>query len=178
MHTCGLLSINVQSAAAYIPTKIFDEFTYSPPIRPLSASPTPPESSQTDETTILEFPLRTFLDSLSIFTGSAPSAAEGRTQNRRWVRDREQGGDDDAPRGRIEAYFGAAAGKTVGMRLSYAGEGHPLSLLMCVSSHHIRTYALSMMTSAEGSAEPDAKFEITTYTAETQPDVSFDIEQT
>lgn len=129
--------IKVQVAAAYIPAQIFDEFTYSP-IKPLSASPTPPETSQTEETTMLEFPLRTFLDSLSIFsTGSAPTASEGRTQNRRWVRDREPGGDDDVPRGRIEGYFGATAGKTVGMRLSYAGEGHPLSLLMCVSSRHM-----------------------------------------
>jgi hypothetical protein len=129
--------IKVQVAAAYIPAQIFDEFTYSP-TKPLSASPTPPETSQTEETSMLEFPLRTFLDSLSIFsTGSASTASEGRAQNRRWVRDREPGGDDDVPRGRIEAYFGATAGKTVGMRLSYAGEGHPLSLLMCVSSHHM-----------------------------------------
>jgi hypothetical protein len=35
-----------------------------------------------------------------------------------------------------------------------------------------------MVPSAEGSAEPDAKFEITTYTAENQPDMSFDIERT
>jgi hypothetical protein len=171
--------INVRVAAAYIPAQIFDEFTYSPPFKPLSASPTPPEPSQTEETTMLEFPLRTFLDSLSIFsTGSAPSVSEGRTQNRRWVRDREQGGEDDVPRGRIEAYFGATAGKTVGMRLSYAGEGHPLSLLMCVFSHRVHIDTLLMMTSGEGSVEPDAKFEITTYTAETQPDMSFDIEQT
>lgn len=130
--------IKVQLAAAYIPAQIFDEFTYSP-TKPLSASPTPPETSQTEETTMLEFPLRTFLDSLSIFsTGSAPTASEGRAQNRRWARDREPGGDDDVPRGRIEAYFGATAGKTVGMRLSYAGEGHPLSLLMCVSSHYMQ----------------------------------------
>ena len=130
--------LKVQVAAAYIPAQIFDEFTYSP-IKPLSASPTPPETSQTEETTMLEFPLRTFLDALSIFsTGSASTASEGRAQNRRWVRDREPGGDDDVPRGRIEAYFGATAGKTVGMRLSYAGEGHPLSLLMCVSSHHVQ----------------------------------------
>jgi cell cycle checkpoint protein len=77
---------------------------------------------------MLEFPLRVFIDSLSIFsTGPAPSVSEG---NRRWVRGREHGGDDDAPPGRIEAYFGAGPGKTVGMRLSYVGEGHPLSLLM------------------------------------------------
>lgn len=130
--------IKVQVAAAYIPAQIFDEFAYTP-IKPLSASPTPPETSQMEETTMLEFPLRTFLDSLSIFsTGSAPTASEGRIQNRRWVRDREPGGDDDVSRGRIEAYFGATTGKTVGMRLSYAGEGHPLSLLMCVSSHHMQ----------------------------------------
>jgi hypothetical protein len=130
--------IKVHVAAAYIPAQIFDEFTYSP-IKPLSASPTPPETSQTEETTVLEFPLRTFLDSLSIFsTGSAHTTSEGRTQNRRWVRDHEPGGDVDVPRGRIEAYFGATAGKTVGMRLSYAGEGHPLSLLVCVSSHHMQ----------------------------------------
>jgi len=134
-----LFLIKMQVAAAYIPAQIFDEFTYSP-IKPLSSSPTPPETSQTEETTMLEFPLRTFLDSLSIFsTGSAPAASEGRTQNRRWVRDREPGGDDDVPRGRIEAYFSTTAGKTVGMRLSYAGEGHPLSLLMCVSSNRVQT---------------------------------------
>ncbi|KAI0293392.1 Rad1/Rec1/Rad17 [Russula brevipes] len=169
MITSGGLTVFVEesslvSAASYIPAQIFDEFTYSPPIRPRSASPTPPEPSQTEEATVLEFPLHTFIDSLSIFsTGSAPgvSVSEGRTQNRRWVRDRDRGGDDDVPRGRIEAYFGATAGKTVGMRLSYAGEGHPLSLLI-----------------AEGSADPDAKFEVTTYTVEAQPDMSFDIEQT
>lgn len=129
-----LIGVHVQSAAAYIPSQIFDEFAYSPPIRPPSISPTPPVPSQTEEATVLEFPLHTFIDSLSIFsTGPAPSVTEGRAQNRRWVRDRENAGDDDAPRGRIEAYFGATTGKSVGMRLSYAGEGHPLSLLMCVS---------------------------------------------
>ena len=139
VYACIQFLIKVQVAAAYIPAQIFDEFTYSP-IKPLSASPTPPEASQTEETTMLEFPLRTFLDSLSIFsTGSAPTASEGRPQNRRWARDREADGDDNVPRGRIETYFGVTAGKTVGMRLSYAGEGHPLSLLMCVCSHHIQT---------------------------------------
>jgi len=100
------------------------------------------------------------------------------------MRERENAGDDDAPRGRIEAYFGATTGKSVGMRLSYAGEGHPLSLLMCVSPpfHYtsIRPDNMILTTtlSAEGSAEPDAKFEVTTYTVEAQPDISFDIEQT
>jgi len=151
-----------QVAAAYIPAQIFDEFTYSPPIQTPSSSPTQPGPSQTEETTVLEFPLHTFIDSLSIFsTGSAPSVSEERAQNWRRARDREHRGDDDVPRGRIESYFGPAAGKTVGMRMSYAGEGHPLSLLI-----------------AEGSVEPDAKFEVTTYTVESQPDISFDIEQT
>lgn len=153
------------AAAAYIPVQIFDEFTYNPPTSPSaspSASPTPPQQSQTEKSTVLEIPLRVFIDSLSIFsTGPAPSIVEGRANNRRWVRDRDNGGEDDVPRGRIEAYFAPVSGKTVGMRLSYAGEGHPLSLLV-----------------AEGSTEPDAKFEVTTYTADSQPDMSFDIEQT
>jgi len=128
---------------------------------------------------VLEFPLHTFIDSLSIFsTGSAPSAPEGRAQNWRRARDREHRGDDDVPRGRIESYFGAAAGKTVGMRLSYAGEGHPLSLLMYVPPPFMHMDTLFPMRSAEGSVEPDAKFEVTTYTVEAQPDISFDIEQT
>ena len=139
--------VHAQIAAAYVPAHIFDEFTYSPPIKPPSASPTPPDASQAEEATVLEFPLCVFIDSLSIFsTGSAPSVSEARVQNRRWVREREPGGDDDVPRGRIEAYFGAGAGKTVGMRLSYAGEGHPLSLLMCVFSQYIRmNTALTIM---------------------------------
>lgn len=150
------------AAAAYIPSQIFDEFTYNPPVASPSASPTPPELSQAEAQTVLEFPLRVFIDSLSIFSaGPAPSIVEGRAKERRWVRGRDNGGEDDVPRGRIEAYFGPVSGKTVGMRLSYAGEGYPLSLLV-----------------AEGSAEPDAKFEVTTYTADSQPDMSFDIEQT
>lgn len=42
----------------------------------------------------------------------------------------------------------------------------------------MRVEAPLTMLSAEGSAEPDAKFEVTTYTADSQPDMSFDIEQT
>jgi len=42
----------------------------------------------------------------------------------------------------------------------------------------MRVNALLTTLSAEGSAEPDAKFEVTTYTVEAQPDMSFDIEQT
>jgi hypothetical protein len=42
----------------------------------------------------------------------------------------------------------------------------------------MRLNALLTTLSAEGSVEPDAKFEITTYTVEAQPDMSFDIEQT
>ncbi|KAI0259924.1 Rad1-domain-containing protein [Gloeopeniophorella convolvens] len=145
------------SAAAYIPAQVFDEFTYHPPARAHSASPTPPDGSQAEEATVLEFPLRVFIDSLSIFsTGAASSATEGRAQTRRWVRE-----EDDTPRGRIESYFAAATGKTVGMRLSYAGAGHPLSLLI-----------------AEGTSDPDAKFEVTTYASDTPPDMSFEIEQT
>ena len=131
LSTSTSTSLRVHVAAAYVPAQIFDEFTYNPPIKSPSASPTPPEASQAEEPSMLEFPLRVFIDSLSIFsTGPAPSVSEGRAQNRRWVREREHGGDDDVPPGRIEAYFGAGAGKTVGMRLSYVGEGHPLSLLM------------------------------------------------
>ncbi|KAH8991120.1 Rad1-domain-containing protein [Lactarius hatsudake] len=165
--TSGGLTVFVEessiiAAAAYVPAQIFDEFTYNAPVSSPSASPTPPGLSQSEEPTVLEFPLRIFIDSLSIFsTGPAPSVVEGRAKTRRWVRDRDDGGEDDVPRGRIEAYFSPVSGKTVGMRLSYAGEGHPLSLLV-----------------AEGSAEPDAKFEVTTYTADSQPDMSFDIEQT
>jgi cell cycle checkpoint protein len=163
-----------RAAAAYIPVQIFDEFTYNRPVA--SPSATPPELSPTGGSTVLEFPLRVFIDSLSIFsTGPAPSIVEGRTNNRRWVRDR---GEDDVPRGRIEAYFGPVSGKTVGMRLSYAGEGHPLSLLVCVPSRCMHVNAPLTMLSAEGSTEPDAKFEVTTYTADSQPDMSFDIEQT
>lgn len=140
-----LTDVHARPAAAYLPAQIFDEFTYNPPIKPLSSSPTPPVPSQTEQATVLEFPLHTFIDSLSIFsTGPAPSVPEGRAQNRRWVRDRERAGDDDAPRGRIEAYFGSTAGKTVGMRLSYAGEGHPLFLLVCVPSFSL--YALERLT--------------------------------
>lgn len=42
----------------------------------------------------------------------------------------------------------------------------------------MRVNAPLTMLSAEGLTEPDAKFEVTTYTADSEPDMSFDIEQT
>ena len=96
-----------------------------------------------------EIPLNTLIECLNIFGtagilnattaisgssggGGAPSNSK---QAKKWRRagDGDSDGEGRAGRRGIEAYFGSGAGeKRTGMRLSYAGAGYPLTLIMYV----------------------------------------------
>ncbi|KAA1477107.1 Rad1-domain-containing protein [Dentipellis sp. KUC8613] len=165
-------------ATAYVFADIFDEYTYTPAPTPAprahtpTSSLTPPPPTATpaeDKTTVLEIPLATLIDCLNIF-GTA-GAAGGGAKHKRWLRpgdddDADRDGDGDGAggrgRGKIDQYFTAAGGeKSTGMRMTYTGEGHPLTLLV-----------------AEESTGPTATCEITTYDAEPRLELPFDAEQT
>ncbi|KAI0059048.1 Rad1-domain-containing protein [Artomyces pyxidatus] len=150
------------TATAYIFKDIFDEFAYHPhhPPRSLSRepspSPTPPPPAPGEIETALEIPLTTLIDCLNIF-GTAglttSGGGGGASKGKKW---RRTGDDDRGAENRIEQFF-AGGEKRTGMRLSYAGVGHPLTLLV-----------------AEDAAGPTARCEVTTYDAEPQLDLEFD----
>ncbi|TFY79898.1 hypothetical protein EWM64_g4118 [Hericium alpestre] len=166
------MSLSYKSATAYVFADIFDEYIYTPPPAPASPPSTPSSSltpppvpaSQSDTPpTVLEVPLGTLIECLNIF-GTAGAGASG-AKHKKWRKAGDDDGDahdDEGHGGRIENFFGPAGGeKRTGMRLSYAGEGHPLTLLVL-----------------EDAAGPTATCEITTYDAEPHLELPFDAEQT
>ncbi|THH21077.1 hypothetical protein EW146_g419 [Bondarzewia mesenterica] len=164
-------------ATAYVFADIFEEYTYhAPPTSPSDSPPASPapfgtqaSTSSRTSNTMLEIPLNVLIDCINIFGAAGPGAGTG-VKHKQWVR----AGDDDRERedatrnngrandgnGRIEQYFSNGDNAT-GMRMSYAGEGHPLVLLI-----------------AEGSPGLTATCEITTYEAEPHLELPFDAEQT
>lgn len=97
-----------------------------------------------------EVSLNTVIDCLNIFgtAGPTPSTGSGGSGgNKRWKKQGEgsgnESGEDDDIRGRgnrIEPFIGTSE-KHTGMRMTYAGGGYPLTLLMYVHSfscgHHV-----------------------------------------
>ena len=151
------------AATAFIFGHIFDEFIHEPDAaRPPPSSqdpvlPVPGPEDDEERTTAFEIPLNTLLDCLSVF-GSASLASSASAKKKKGAGDGHEsdGGGAGGRRGRdkgkgraadvgvgaanpaagnarLEQWF-APAQKDAGMRLSYAGPGHPLTLFMCVSS--------------------------------------------
>lgn len=104
------------------------------------------DSSQTTEidNMAFEIPLNTVIDCLNIF-GSAGISSSGGGSYKKWkategeAEDEEGTGDQDRDRRRrndarpargIESYFGGGSEKRTSMRLSYAGPGYPLTLIL------------------------------------------------
>ncbi|KAJ6606366.1 Rad1/Rec1/Rad17 [Mycena vulgaris] len=140
---------------AYIFAHVFDEYTYN------SESTAVPHGSQNSDSeeddAAFEIPLNTLIECLNIF-GTAGSSFK------KWKR-------ADDPRGRrhsnggssakgIDQYFGSTSEKGTGMRMSYAGSGYPLTLLI-----------------AEDAAGPTTTCEITTYEAEPHLQLPFEPER-
>ncbi|KAI0320312.1 Rad1/Rec1/Rad17 [Amylostereum chailletii] len=158
-------------ATAYVFADIFDEYTYTAAPAPRShsqssPSPTPPPNSQADSTTALEIPLNTLIECLNIFGNAGQGSAGGGTKGKKWKRQGEdEEGDEDDRRaggnGKIDQYFSGGGDKRTGMRMSYAGDGHPLTLII-----------------AEDTSGPTARCEVTTYDAEPQLDLPFDSDET
>lgn len=123
---------------------VFDEFEYNPEAARSSQDPEPSQEEDEEQTTAFEIPLNTLMDCLNILgtAGVAPNStskkkkkadddSDGGTGARR--KDKGKGRADDLAAGnsRLEQWF--TPGKGTGMRMSYAGPGHPLTLLVYVN---------------------------------------------
>ncbi|KAF7359202.1 Cell cycle checkpoint protein RAD1 [Mycena sanguinolenta] len=161
---------------AYIFAHVFDEYTYN------SETATAPQDSQNsdpdeEDNVAFEIPLNTLIECLNIFgTAGSIGAVTGSSTGtyKKWKRSgdgSDQEGDDDDGHGRrtssgtggtrgIENYFGNASDKGTGMRMSYAGSGCPLTLLI-----------------AEDAAGPTTTCEITTYEPEPHLQLPFESER-
>ncbi|KAJ7677254.1 Rad1/Rec1/Rad17 [Mycena rosella] len=131
-------------------------------------------SDPDEDNAAFEIPLNTLIECLNIFgtagySASASGAGGTTGKYKKWKRageDSDQEGDEDDARGRrqsngtargIDSYFGSAAEKGTGMRMTYAGSGYPLTLLI-----------------AEDAAGPTTTCEITTYEAEPHLQLPFE----
>ncbi|THG96781.1 hypothetical protein EW026_g5123 [Hermanssonia centrifuga] len=176
-------------ATAYIFSSVFDEYEYQPEAPPpqpsadSSSSANPPPATDV----AFEIPLNTLIECLNIFgtAGTSNSNLNPSTKTRQWrkVGEEEDGDDQDELRGsgasrrrdgrgrgrgrgggasgngRIDQFFGAEKGTA--MRVSYAGPGYPLTLLI-----------------TEDSGGPTATCEITTFEPEPQLELPFEADQT
>jgi cell cycle checkpoint protein len=170
----GCLISSTVTAMAFINADIFDEYTYTPSPssrtnRHLhrSRSSSSPPSSQTENSdedkdedkdeepsVAFEIPLNTLIDCLNIFgtAGSfSTSSASSSSNKKRWRRadDDDDGGfgeEREARRGPIDNYFsGGKDEKRTGMRMSFAGAGYPLILLMWVPSSPVHPFVFRFM---------------------------------
>ncbi|KAJ7611609.1 Rad1/Rec1/Rad17 [Roridomyces roridus] len=154
---------------AYIFSGVFDEFTYNSENPP--AAPPDSQTSDQDEdedNAAFEVPLNTLIECLNIFGTAGPSASAGNSggKYKKWKEDSDHEGDEEADAGGrrrqsssskgIDSYFGSAAGKGTGMRMTYAGSGYPLTLLI-----------------SEDASGPTTTCEITTYEAEPHLELDF-----
>lgn len=134
---------------AYITSDIFDEYKYSPPSR--RSPPAPPSSSQAEDSdyepdsnsadsSAFEIPLNTIIECLNIF-GTAGPVSNGSNisggangKQRKWRRaDDDSGNEAEDRRGPLDNYVWSRKDeKRTGMRMSFAGAGYPLTLLMFV----------------------------------------------
>lgn len=142
------------SATAYVDADVFDEFTYTHPPAParrqrLGSNSSQNENSENEggedeegESVAFEIPLNTLIECLNIFgtAGPLPTANVGGKKERKWRRADDGDGDGDGDgnygsgertRGPIDNFFGGGKDdKRTGMRMSFAGPGYPLTLLM------------------------------------------------
>lgn len=137
-------------ATAYVNANLFDEYTVSQPTshsvhnRQSQSPPSSPAENPDDEQEVnvaFEIPLNTLIECLNIF-GTAGALPNFNTYNskkeRQWRRvDDDEGGfgeERESRTGPIDNYFSRGKDeKRTGMRMSFVGDGYPLTLLMWVS---------------------------------------------
>ncbi|KAH9939601.1 Rad1-domain-containing protein [Amylocystis lapponica] len=135
-------------ATAFIVSDIFDEFTYNPDADDSASQPSASQDPPAPSHTALEIPLNTSSSvSMSLAQPTHPHPPPVPIQARPPL-ERDHNG-------RIEHYFGSEKG--TGMRLSYAGAGNPLVLLI-----------------SDESDGPTATCEITTFDPEPHLDLPFE----
>lgn len=171
------MTITVEEArtllgTAFIFADIFDEYSYHSE-NPASALPS--QDSQNDEqldNAAFEIPLNTLIECLNIFGTAGPASmiTNSSGKYKKWKKageDSDHDEDDEGGRGRgngnargIESYFGGGSDKRTGMRMSYAGTGYPLTLLI-----------------AEDATGPTTTCKITTFDPEPHLELEFDNSQ-
>ncbi|KAI9056960.1 Rad1-domain-containing protein [Trametes sanguinea] len=158
------------TATAFVFSHVFDEFIYNPDAARPSQRSQPEDEDDELTATAFEIPLGTLMECLNIFgtAGLAPGASQKKKKTQGDGDESDGGGGggrangkgkgraDDAPGNTtLDQWF--APGKGTGMRMSYAGPGHPLTLLV-----------------AEESGGPTATCEITTWDPEPRLELAFD----
>ena len=138
------------TGAAIISKEIFDTFEYNPDPDASTVAHVGEDNSQPSQmmrNTAIEIPLSVFLECLNIFgtavgTGSnhINSTSVSQRQPAKTGEDsgsgsEESDGDEAGSSGRkrqgkIDSFFARVDGKGTGMRLSYAGAGYPLVMLL------------------------------------------------
>ncbi|TFK34832.1 Rad1/Rec1/Rad17 [Crucibulum laeve] len=178
------LTITVEEArtllgTAFIFADIFDEYAYhseSPPAEQSSQLSQDGDDEQEPEVVdnaAFEIPLNTLIECLNIFGTAGPVSTNNSGDKFKKWRRAEDGSDDDdgddngrrggrrgvsgGGGGPLDAYFGGGSEKRTGMRMSYAGSGYPLTLLI-----------------AEDASGPTTTCEITTYEPEPHLELEFD----
>ncbi|KAI0084004.1 Rad1-domain-containing protein [Irpex rosettiformis] len=167
---------------AYIFADIFDEYTYNPPSQqqlPSQSQSADSERENEELNAAFDINLSVLLECLNILGTAGPTTTNLKTNDkahRFHGLGQGDGGNDNEPgpskrngrkddkdvagNARLDQYFGGG-GKKTGMRLSYAGAGYPLTLLI-----------------AEEADGPTATCEITTFDPEPRLELPFDAEQT
>lgn len=130
MHYSALSSIlRTGTALAYLPSGIFQTYTYNAPPPDSSATETPSQQGEEpDSSTCIEINLETLLQCLDIF-GNAGVPNESKFKKKKnYNRDRDEDEEDELD----DRYSKAPvekSGKATAMQMSYAGQGHPLVVL-------------------------------------------------
>jgi cell cycle checkpoint protein len=104
------------------------------PVQPQATSLTDPENSQEDNAAV-EVPLNALIECLNVYGTTGAPTASNASKYRTWGCADENSDyerEEDRPQtgnGRLDSYFNASDKRT-GIRMSYAGNGHPLTLLL------------------------------------------------
>ncbi|KAG6898233.1 hypothetical protein C0992_002247 [Termitomyces sp. T32_za158] len=161
------LTITVEEArtllgTAFIFSDIFDEYSYHSDAVQLS------QESDGDDNVGFEIPLNTLIECLNIF-GTAGAPSNTGTRYKKWKKtgnDSDQDGDGDRGGGGrigargLDAYFSGSDRRTR-MRLTYAGLGDPLTLIL-----------------AEDATGPTTTCELATFEFEPHLELPFDANRT
>ncbi|KAF8061634.1 Rad1/Rec1/Rad17 [Lyophyllum atratum] len=170
------LTITVEEArtllgTAFIFSDTFDEYAYRSE-NPAVESSQGSEDVDLADNVAFEVPLNTLIECLNIFgtAGAASTNVSSGNKYKKWKKAGEDSdhGDDDERGGRgrsaanrgIDTYFTGGSERT-GMRMTYAGAGHPLTLLL-----------------AEDAKGPTTTCEITTFDPEPHLELEFDNSRT
>ncbi|KAI0831692.1 Rad1-domain-containing protein [Trametes gibbosa] len=159
------------SATAFVFSHVFDEFVYNPDAAQPSQSQPRAGGDGEPILTSFEIPLGALMECLNVFGTAGIAPGTSQKKKKQGDGDESDGGgggkradrkgkrradaDDAGGNATLDQWF--APGKGTGMRMSYAGPGHPLTLLV-----------------AEESGGPTATCEITTWDPEPRMELAFD----